>query len=554
MAREFMSPASDESIVVRTITILRRRALIAAIAFTTVIAAAIAFAVYLPDLYRSSAIVTIERPLPDGVIRTSVSNELESRLYQIRQEVLSRERLTGLIKRFDLYPELRRKAGFEDVLNQARDDIDWEANGPEQVSGRTKTVAFTLTYTGTEQHNVADVTNAIARFFVEHNSAIRAGEARRTVQLLEEQMKAAKQQVDIQDARMRDFTLRNQAQLPQAAGVAMAQYQSLADELRRNRDDQRRNADAREKLLEGLEDASNLAAAAKGVIAADGQDIPLSKELAEANERLGQARKDLAEAERKGFTGNHPDITGAQSRINAAEKDVQEQRARDLAAYKAKQNADAQRQAVNSSPQNLAALPRSRRSIKDFDDELARLKSEEQLLQQRVAVLQQRFDSTPGVQEGYLQVQREYSFAKENYDVLARKFDEARLAESVEAGHQGENFRILDTAVPPEGPSAPNRLRLVLMGLLLALAAMAGAVVLAEQFDTSFHNVDEVREFTGVPVLATIPQIGAAPRRGWARATLGTASAVAAVVLVATLSAYLANGNDTLVRLLQRAG
>jgi len=554
MAREFMSPASDESVVVRTITILRRRALIAAIAFTTVIAAAIAFAVYLPDLYRSSAIVTIERPLPDGVIRTSVSNELESRLYQIRQEVLSRERLTGLIKRFDLYPELRRKAGFEDVLNQARDDIDWEANGPEQVSGRTKTVAFTLTYTGTEQHNVADVTNAIARFFVEHNSAIRAGEARRTVQLLEEQMKAAKQQVDIQDARMRDFTLRNQAQLPQAAGVAMAQYQSLADELRRNRDDQRRNADAREKLLEGLEDASNLAAAAKGVIAADGQDIPLSKELAEANERLGQARKDLAEAERKGFTGNHPDITGAQSRINAAEKDVQEQRARDLAAYKAKQNADAQRQAVNSSPQNLAALPRSRRSIKDFDDELARLKSEEQLLQQRVAVLQQRFDSTPGVQEGYLQVQREYSFAKENYDVLARKFDEARLAESVEAGHQGENFRILDTAVPPEGPSAPNRLRLVLMGLLLALAAMAGAVVLAEQFDTSFHNVDEVREFTGVPVLATIPQIGAAPRRGWARATLGTVSAVAAVVLVATLSAYLANGNDTLVRLLQRAG
>jgi succinoglycan biosynthesis transport protein ExoP len=554
MAREFMSPASDESIVVRTITILRRRALIAAIAFTTVIAAAIAFAVYLPDLYRSSAIVTIERPLPDGVIRTSVSNELESRLYQIRQEVLSRERLTGLIKRFDLYPELRRKAGFEDVLNQARDDIGWEANGPEQVSGRTKTVAFTLTYTGTEQHNVADVTNAIARFFVEHNSAIRAGEARRTVQLLEEQMKAAKQQVDIQDARMRDFTLRNQAQLPQAAGVAMAQYQSLADELRRNRDDQRRNADAREKLLEGLEDASNLAAAAKGVMAADGQDIPLSKELAEANERLGQARKDLAEAERKGFTGNHPDITGAQSRINAAEKDVQEQRARDLAAYKAKQNADAQRQAVNSSPQNLAALPRSRRSIKDFDDELARLKSEEQLLQQRVAVLQQRFDSTPGVQEGYLQVQREYSFAKENYDVLARKFDEARLAESVEAGHQGENFRILDTAVPPEGPSAPNRLRLVLMGLLLALAAMAGAVVLAEQFDTSFHNVDEVREFTGVPVLATIPQIGAAPRRGWARATLGTASAVAAVVLVATLSAYLANGNDTLVRLLQRAG
>jgi len=554
MAREFMSPASDESIALRTIAILRRRALIAAVAFTTVIAAAVAFAVYLPDLYTASAIVTIERPLPDGVIRTNVGNELESRLYQIRQEVLSRERLTSLIKRFDLYPELRRTAGFEDVLNQAREDIDWEANGPEQVSGRTKTVAFTLTYTGNDQRNVANVTNAIAQFFVEHNSAIRAGEARRAVQLVEEQMKAAKQQVDIQEARLRDFTLRNQAQLPQAAGVAMAAYQSLADELRRNRDDQRRNLDAREKLLEGLEDASSIAAAAKGVLASDPAGVPVSKELAEARERLGQARKDLIEAERKGFTANHPEIISASSRIAAIEKEVQDQQARDLAAYKARQATDAQRQAVSNTPQNLAALPRSRRGIKDFDDELTRLRSEEKDLQQRIAVLQQRFDSTPGVQEGYLQAQREYSSAKENYDVLARRFDEARLAESVETGHQGENFRILDAAVAPEGPSAPNRLRLVLMGLLLALAAMAGAVVLAEQFDTSFHNVDEVREFTGVPVLATIPQIGAAPRRGWARATLGTASAVAAVVLVATLSAYLAHGNDTLVRLLQRAG
>jgi polysaccharide chain length determinant protein (PEP-CTERM system associated) len=554
MAREFMSPASDESIAVRTITILRRRALIAVVAFTTVIAAAIAFAVYLPDLYTASAIVTIERPLPDGVIRTNVGNELESRLYQIRQEVLSRERLTGLIKRFDLYPELRRQAGFEDVLNQAREDIDWEANGPEQVSGRTKTVAFTLTYTGTDQRNVANVTNAIAQFFVEHNSAIRAGEARRAVQLVEEQLKAAKHQVDIQEARLRDFTLRNQAQLPQAAGVAMAAYQSLADELRRNRDDQRRNMDAREKLLEGLEDASAVAAAAKGVLASDPAGVPVSKELAEARERLGQARKDLIEAERKGFTANHPEIISASSRIAAIEKEVQDQQARDLAAFKARQATDAQRQAVSNTPQNLAALPRSRRGIKDFDDELTRLRTEEKDLQQRIAVLQQRFDSTPGVQEGYLQAQRDYSSAKENYDVLARRFDEARLAESVETGHQGENFRILDAAVTPEGPSAPNRLRLLLMGLLLALAAMAGVVVLAEQFDTSFHTVDEVREFTAVPVLATIPQIGAAPRRGWARATLGTASAVAAVVVVATLSAYLAHGNDTLVRLLQRAG
>jgi polysaccharide chain length determinant protein (PEP-CTERM system associated) len=540
--------------LVRTIAILRRRALIASATFATVIAAAVAFAVYLPDLYRASAIVVIERPLPDGVVRTPVSNELESRLYQIRQEILSRERLTGLIKRFNLYPELRKTTAFEDVLTQAREDVHWEANGPEQVSGRTKTVAFTLTYTGTEQRTVADVSNAIAQFFVEHNSAMRASEAKRATQLLEEQVISSRQQVAAQESRMRDFTLRNQAQLPQAAGVAMAAYQSLADELRRNRDDQRRNTDARDKLLEGLEDASTVAAAARGVLAADPTGVPISKELAQATERLDQARRDLIEAERKGLLANHPDVLDINRRIAVSEKDVQDQKARDLAAFKARQAADAQRQAISNAPASLNALPRSKRSIKDFDDELARLKAEEGILQQRIAVLQQRFDSTPGVQEGYLQIQRDYASAKENYDVLARKFDEARLAESVETGHQGENFRILDAAVPPEGPAAPDRLRLILMGFLLALAAMAAAVVVAEQFDRSFHSVDEVREFTGVPVIATIPQIGKGPRRGWANATLSAASAVAAVALVATLSAYLAYGNDSLVRLINRMG
>jgi len=111
MPREPMSPTSDESMLVRTLAILRRRALIAAVAFTTVIAAAVAFAVYLPDLYKASAIVVIERPLPDGVVRPTVSNELESRLYQIRQEVLSRERLTGLVKKFNLYPNFARRPG-----------------------------------------------------------------------------------------------------------------------------------------------------------------------------------------------------------------------------------------------------------------------------------------------------------------------------------------------------------------------------------------------------------------------------------------------------------
>jgi hypothetical protein len=120
----------------------------------------------------------------------------------------------------------------------------------------------------------------------------------------------------------------------------------------------------------------------------------------------------------------------------------------------------------------------------------------------------------------------------------------------METERAGETFRVLEPALPPEGPTAPNRFRLLLMGLLLAAAAAAGAVLLREQFDHGFHTVDEVREFTAVPVLVSIPPIGPAPTGRRVKMAFATVTTLALIVLVATSAAYLANGNAQLVRLI----
>ena len=123
MARDLLSPTADDSLALRVVEIVRRRKLIAVTAFATVLAAAISFALYLPDLYRATALVLVERSISESIVRTPVSGELESRLYVIKQEILSRNRLIELIERFNLYPELRQRTGIEDVLTQARNDI-----------------------------------------------------------------------------------------------------------------------------------------------------------------------------------------------------------------------------------------------------------------------------------------------------------------------------------------------------------------------------------------------------------------------------------------------
>jgi len=165
MRDELETSAPDEPFVLRAVAILRRRAMLAFALFALALVAGVAAAVTLPDLFRASAVVLVERQLPESVVRPSASGELESRLHVIRQEILSRARLTELINRYDLYPDVRH-TDMDRAIEQVRRDIEIELTGPEQVSGRTKTVAFNVSFTGARRDTVADVTNAIADFYI----------------------------------------------------------------------------------------------------------------------------------------------------------------------------------------------------------------------------------------------------------------------------------------------------------------------------------------------------------------------------------------------------
>jgi hypothetical protein len=124
-----------------------------------------------------------------------------------------------------------------------------------------------------------------------------------------------------------------------------------------------------------------------------------------------------------------------------------------------------------------------------------------------IALYQQRVENAPR-REQELQVWlRDYETTKALYQSLLKRQEEAKLAESLEQRQKGEQFRLLEPALPAEQPSAPNRPKLTLLGLLLALGLAAGAAVVAERLDTSFHSVDDLRAFSQMPVLARLPRI-----------------------------------------------
>jgi hypothetical protein len=194
------------------------------------------------------------------------------------------------------------------------------------------------------------------------------------------------------------------------------------------------------------------------------------------------------------------------------------------------------------------------RTVASFDSELDALKSEEARLRQNIGAVEQRLEVVPYRQSEFSLLSRDHQATRDQYESLLKRYEEARMAQSMETENQGERFRVLEAAVPPAGPTAPNRPRLLLMGIFLAGLIAALAVLGLEQIDTTFHSVDELQQFTNLPVLASIPRLQTAAGPQWARVAVITASMLAGVALVGTLSAHLARDNEPLVRLLVRGG
>src|SRR6266566_8680582 len=107
-----------------------RRKWMALLVFAACFGAIVTVALSLPDLYRSIATVIVEREqVSEAFVRPSVTAELDTRIQMIREQVMSRARLTELINRLDLYADWRKKAPLDTVVERMRRDIQLDLKG-----------------------------------------------------------------------------------------------------------------------------------------------------------------------------------------------------------------------------------------------------------------------------------------------------------------------------------------------------------------------------------------------------------------------------------------
>ena len=122
----------------------------------------------------------------------------------------------------------------------------------------------------------------------------------------------------------------------------------------------------------------------------------------------------------------------------------------------------------------------------------------------QIATLRGSLVGAPSVEVEYAALTREVAAARQQLLETEEKLRNAELASQVETEQKGEQYTMIRGPGIPDTPYRPNRLSLILLGITLALAVGVGAAVLADIFDPTVRNVDDVREISSYPVLANI--------------------------------------------------
>jgi succinoglycan biosynthesis transport protein ExoP len=147
----------------------------------------------------------------------------------------------------------------------------------------------------------------------------------------------------------------------------------------------------------------------------------------------------------------------------------------------------------------------SRSRLLNKENEIKNYEKDRVELERIVGGYQQRLEDAPLNEQQYNALLRDFALAKQVYEEMTRRHEASETAQNLEEHKAGENLEVLDPATLPEQPSEPNRLAWAGIGTAVGLGLGIMLAAAQEVRNTSLKNLKDVRAYTNMPVLSSIP-------------------------------------------------
>jgi polysaccharide chain length determinant protein (PEP-CTERM system associated) len=467
-----------------------------------------------PDTYVSTAVIRVVPPqVPATLVATNTSGDVQGRINSLAQLILSRATLLNIINTQGLYKkELSRKPS-DDVIEEMRahdirivpvaQSLQQSDRGPQYP---TFEIRFSYNNRVTAQRVVE---NLVARFLEENTREV-SQETISTTQFLRDQWDLARKKLDAVEQQLSVFRSKNLGHLPEEQQSNFSQLNAMQSQmLNLNTAMNRVN---QEKLL-----YENQLRIFRDQLSSLKDPVIQEQVLQQKNDKLSEKDREIAQLEntlvamRERYKDNHPDVQHLIAVIASAKKQretlakEEETKKPDSTAAAAPSTRPANPQFVREQRDLDAQIQRMQGLIQAKDLEMDDYKKQAKDAEATIRAYQSRIEGIPvGIKE-YDELIRERELAKREYEDLDRRLNTSTMSTALVNHQQGERLEQLDPPSLPQTPSEPKRPLIVAIGTGLGLVlglCLAGA---REVKDTALKNLKDVRAYTQLPVLGSIP-------------------------------------------------
>lgn len=475
---------------------LKRRWWVVLIPLVLLPIVAYAFSYLIPPRYLSQTLVIIEgQKVPDDIVRPVVSEDLDSRLASMKEQILSRSHLQPIIERYNLYGN--HHLDMDDRIDLVRKDI--EIRPIHSAVPGTGLPGFFILFKADDAHTAQLVCSDITTLFVNESLQQTEQSAEGTTDFLKGQLDDAKRSLDEQDAKMAAFERQYTGRLPGQESANSDMLTSLNTQLETVNEQLARQEQDRSYLQALLaQQGAQTTTSSSGTVSTSVPNPVRQEDQAELQNLLNQRADLLAH-----YTKDYPDVKAIDSKIA------------DLRAEMSSTPKTLPSGSSTSSgivPRESPAILQLRAQLRAADVGIDEKRKQQASIQARIGGYQARIESSPLIEEQYKEITRDYQTAKMFYDDLLSKMNHAQMATDLQKRQQGEQFTVMDAANLPDAPFSPKRRMFLGSGAAFGFALGLAIAALLEYRDTSIRNDRDVWAFTNLPTLGLIGFSNAAMR------------------------------------------
>jgi len=447
-----------------------------------------------PAKYTSKSLVLVEAAkIPDVVVQQVFTEDLTQHIATIEQRVLSPSRLRPMVERLGV-----AKAGqnVDDVIDNIRLNMtidpvitDLSQFGAKKRPGQNTSPVpgFYVNFTASTAREAQQICTELTSMLLEEDLRSRQDATQGTTVFLTKQVDDAKQHLDEFDRQLAAFKNQHMGQLPGDEDNNLKILMGLNSQLDANT--QSLNRATQDKSYTESMLAQQLAAWKSSQSTMNPQSL---------EQQLSQLQAQLIDMEGR-YTEDHPDVIKTKADIAEVKKQLA-----DINGATGKATDATNDKSSATEPPEIRQL---RLQVHQYEDLSAQGMRDQKKLQQEIAVYQGRVASSPGVEEAYKELARDYDNAQKVYQDDLAKQSTSKMATQAEQEQQGEQMALLNPADLPDSPSFPNRLFFAGGGLGAGLALGLGLAMWLEFREKCIRTEADAEAAVGLPMLVAVPWV-----------------------------------------------